>query len=434
MSRSIGSASRTSKRTSRRPRPPRCGRTRRAARTRRRGRGTASRRLRVAAALALGVVQVQHLLPRPVELALRRAGRSSTMTASRDRRRAATAAPAVAAPGAAALLPRSTGRMSTRAARRRALVEDVELPDRDDLVAPELDADGLRRAEAEQVEDAAAHGVLADRLDEAARSKPMASSCSREVGQAELVADGERQAQVGQAGRDVGELLQGARGGDEDAGAAGEQRLQRLDAQAADLEVVLRRLVGQRLALREERDDVGAEDRLQVGVHGLGLGRRRRDDDPDALRRVRRGSRRAATAAEPRQVVEPQRACRAGSGRTSGERRLAAHASRRYGCISRALPRTRARLRRPCPGQPVQQRQHDGGNRNRRRVRRERRADQDVAAAAGPLAADGPRRVVVEAQVHSLAAVGPLGENRVHQAEVEAVEAPEERVVRGAQA
>ena len=47
---------------------------------------------------------------------------------------------------------------------RGALIQHVEVADRLDLVAPELDAHGLGRAKAEQVEDAAAQGVLADLL------------------------------------------------------------------------------------------------------------------------------------------------------------------------------------------------------------------------------------------------------------------------------
>jgi hypothetical protein len=48
----------------------------------------------------------------------------------------------------------------------RALVQDVELADRRELIAPEFEADRIRRTEPEQVDDAAAHGELPDALDQ----------------------------------------------------------------------------------------------------------------------------------------------------------------------------------------------------------------------------------------------------------------------------
>ena len=49
---------------------------------------------------------------------------------------------------------------------RRTLVEDAERPDGLDVVAPELDADGLRRAEREEVDDAAPDRELAHLFDQ----------------------------------------------------------------------------------------------------------------------------------------------------------------------------------------------------------------------------------------------------------------------------
>ncbi len=130
----------------------------------------------------------------------------------------------------------------------------------------------------------------------------------------DAVADGDGEAQLGQAGRDLGALLERARGGDEDADAAGEERLERFHAESADLEVVLLGLVGQCLALGIEAGQPLGEERLEIGLDGVGAGGVRRDHDPQPPgQRVgerggderRRGAGQAAEAQDGATAREP---------------------------------------------------------------------------------------------------------------------------------
>src|SRR5690606_32001282 len=80
-------------------------------------------------------------------------------------------------------------------------------------------------------------------------------------------------------------LLEPPRRRDEDLGAAREERLHRLDAQPADLEMGRVLLVGERLLLREEVDGtVLAEQHPEVGLRGHPAPRIVADDHEHALR------------------------------------------------------------------------------------------------------------------------------------------------------
>jgi hypothetical protein len=317
--------------------------------TRRRGvRNSICGRLRRAAAAALGLVEVQHLRPTPVELALRRAGLElddERVPREHVEQRSGGSIPLARE----RVVRREVDRQDVDALQlaRRALIENVELADRRDLVAPEFETHGLGRAEAEEVEDAAAQRVLADGLDQRRALEAESPRAARRARHAHLRAGLEREPQLGQAGRHLGALLQRAGGRDEDADAAGEQRLERLDAQTADLDVVLGRLVRQRLALRKERGAAFAENRVEVGFERLG--NRRACGATTTKTRCGSARARAARAGSPRsrqaaRGADGRRRFRAARSRTPANAGCACMASMSGVCI-----RLRLVLPRPAP-------------------------------------------------------------------------------------
>ena len=167
----------------------------------------------------------------------------------------------------------------------RALVEDVEGPDRGDLVPPELDPDRLARRDREEVEDATPHGELADLLHERDAFEAPALQALDELGERHRVAGLQRSPHAGEVGRDGDAFLQPARRRHQNPGSPGEHRFDRLDPEPPDLEMGLVLLVRQRLLLRKELGRAtGAEEHLEVGFgRGRGLGVLR-DEDQNPLR------------------------------------------------------------------------------------------------------------------------------------------------------
>ncbi len=135
----------------------------------------------------------------------------------------------------------------------------------------------------------------------ATRSKPRSSRARGQLGERDHVAHLERLAQLGQAGGDGHALLQRPWRGDQDVRPAREEGLHGLDAQAADLQVRLGLLVGERLLLR-------VEARLALAVRARPRGPPGRRSRPGASRRGRRrrapGGRGGAPP-RPRRPEEP---------------------------------------------------------------------------------------------------------------------------------
>ncbi len=142
----------------------------------------------------------------------------------------------------------------------RTLVGDGELADLGDLVAPELDADGVLGGGHEDVEDAAADGELAALLDHVDAGVGEADEALDELVEVVLGADGEvdrgESAQAGRHGLD-----EAAHGGDDDLrrGAAREP-VQDLEPLRDGVRAGRESLVRQRLPGREVGDRVAAEE------------------------------------------------------------------------------------------------------------------------------------------------------------------------------
>jgi hypothetical protein len=123
-------------------------------------------RFRIAAALTFRIVQVHNLLPGARELALGcvRVQLEQNRVAGNDiQQRTARFASATRARATRQVDRQDVDALQLTGA---ALIENVELTDGNDLIAPQLDAYGFRCPEAEQIEDAAAHGVFTDGFDE----------------------------------------------------------------------------------------------------------------------------------------------------------------------------------------------------------------------------------------------------------------------------
>ena len=152
------------------------------------------------------------------------------------------------------------------------------------------------------------HPLERTRRPRAAGDSSPAASCSR--------SDFER-------GRHGGALGAGARRRDQQAQLAAQQRLERLDALAGDLE--MRLVLAQRFALRIERDALAGQV-LQVGEPALGVGGRGGDDgDQAAGADMRSVSQVASTAplepgTPPRRSVLPRAGIRSASARTVAQR------------------------------------------------------------------------------------------------------------------
>jgi hypothetical protein len=138
-----------------------------------------------------------------------------------------------------------------RGGARRALRVEVEVAELADLVAPELEAHRLGHAEAVDVEDAAAHRVLPDVVDERDALEAHAGEVGGEVLGAPHVAAAQLEPRLLHGARELRALEHRARRGEEDLHVAARQPLERLDALAGDLGVRLG--LAERLAVRVER-------------------------------------------------------------------------------------------------------------------------------------------------------------------------------------
>jgi hypothetical protein len=156
--------------------------------------------------------------------------------------------------------------------------------DRLDLVAPELDADRLGRAEPEDVENPTAKRELTDLLDGCDPLEPHGGEALGGVRGAELRARPELEPEVLQARDRRRQLLEGAGRCDQRGGSSGQHALQRLHTHPTDLDMRFPLLVGKRLTLREQHRAILAEERFEIGVDLLRAVGVRGDDDPHALR------------------------------------------------------------------------------------------------------------------------------------------------------
>src|SRR5688572_6883528 len=94
---------------------------------------------------------------------------------------------------------------------RAALIQNVEVTDGCDLVAPELDTDRIRRAKAEQINESAAHGIFTNGFNEWRSLESHRIKTFGQFERANRVAGSERKPQIGESGGNLGALLQCAR-------------------------------------------------------------------------------------------------------------------------------------------------------------------------------------------------------------------------------
>jgi hypothetical protein len=164
------------------------------------------------------------------------------------------------------------------------LGKDVEEADGVHLVAQQLDAGRLRRAEAEHVHDAAAQRELAHLLDGGHALEAHLLQPGGKLGELYRVAGLDLQPQVAQPLHGGGKLLHGAGGGHHQPGAPAQQRLQRLYPRPADLQVRLALFVRKAFALGIKKDLLLAQQGLKVAGGLVGVLGPARNQQPDALR------------------------------------------------------------------------------------------------------------------------------------------------------
>jgi hypothetical protein len=189
-----------------------------------------------------------------------------------------------------------------------------------DLVAPELEAHRLGHAEAVDVEDAAAHRVLADVVDHRHALEADAGEVGGEVLGAPHVAAAELEARFLDRARQLRALEHRARRGEQDVHVAARQPFERLDALARHLGVRLG--LAERLAVWVERHLPAPAHRLEIGEPPLGLGHARRQQHEEALRVASREGGEDHRVARPVQAADADPAARSGQGlREPGEGR-----------------------------------------------------------------------------------------------------------------
>src|SRR5437868_2354338 len=181
----------------------------------------------------------------------------------------------------------------------RSLRVEIERPDRRDVVPPPLDTRRCRHPEPVHVEDAATHAELRHFGHGRHAGIPHLLEAPHHVGEPLPGSGLQGQPHVPERRRHAGSLRRGACGGHEQADPPREQRFERFDPFAGNLDV---RLLGaQRFALGVQRRDV-AHERLQIGEPALGIGRSGRHHHEHALRappRERGQEHRGARARKP---------------------------------------------------------------------------------------------------------------------------------------
>ena len=149
-----------------------------------------------------------------------------------------------------------------------ALREQVEMTELRDIIAPELEANGLRHSEAVDVKDSAAHAELSDVLHHGYALKAYRLEVGRQVFRPASVALSQLNPGRSQRARKLGALENGAAGGDQNPEITLTYPLQSLDSLAGDLGVGLR--FAEAFAWRVERNDVGLYERRHVRQPPLG--------------------------------------------------------------------------------------------------------------------------------------------------------------------
>ncbi|HET6582774.1 MAG TPA: hypothetical protein VFG69_04990 [Nannocystaceae bacterium] len=162
---------------------------------------------------------------------------------------------------------------------RRALRGEVEVPEIDDLVAPELHAHGIGHPEGIDVEDPAAEAELCHVLDHRHALETDALEMLGQLARTSHVAAAKLDAQVGERPRKPSALEQRAWRREQNADLAAAQPLERLDALARDLDVGLG--FAESLARGIERDRRLVEQGVQIGEKPLGLRHAVGDDDDE---------------------------------------------------------------------------------------------------------------------------------------------------------
>ena len=164
----------------------------------------------------------------------------------------------------------------------RALRVEIEAAHRYDVVAPPFDARRGRHTESIHVENPASDAVLRDLRDGGHPFVPHGLEALRGVRQTPLLfTDLDHEAPLVERRWHGSPLGRGARGRDEHADGAAQQRIDSFYALAGKL--VMRLFDTERFALGIQRRGFGAEQGLQIRKPAFTVRRRRRDDGEQAL-------------------------------------------------------------------------------------------------------------------------------------------------------
>ena len=136
------------------------------------------------------------------------------------------------------------------------------------MIAPELEADGLRHSKAVDVEDSAAHAELGDVLHHRNALEPNRLEVRREIFRPASVALPQLEPRRGERARKLGALEKRAGGGDENPEIALANSLESLDSLSGDFGVGLG--LTETLARRVERNRFGFDERRQIREPALG--------------------------------------------------------------------------------------------------------------------------------------------------------------------
>jgi hypothetical protein len=175
---------------------------------------------------------------------------------------------------------------------RRALGQQIEVPQRDDLVTPELDTYRIGHPEAVDIEDSAAHAELRDIVHEIHALEPDFLEMREELERTANIATSQLHAAAFERGGETRALEQCSRRREEQANGATRQLIERLDALAGNFEVGLD--LAESFARRIEGDHRRAltfahlDERPEVGEPSLGFGDTIADHDEKPSRQPSR--------------------------------------------------------------------------------------------------------------------------------------------------
>ena len=153
---------------------------------------------------------------------------------------------------------------------RRALSNEVEVSELNDLIAPEFHADRLGHPEAVDVEDSSSHAELRDVFDHRHALEPDGLEMQREIFRAARVALAKLEAGERECARQLRSLEEGTRRGEENPHTTSGKLLERFNTLAGDLSVRLD--LSKTFSRRIQRDRQCVVNRFEIGEPSLRCG------------------------------------------------------------------------------------------------------------------------------------------------------------------